>query len=296
MKSSRTLLTYIQNTWLPLKEKVGKFLSGYKRKSIMSFTETITHVKDVITDILFPKPANPIEIIIYYLLYAGSVHDPKLHESLIEEVLNLPDGYWMPPIHTKVRKKHLLYNNKVGKWIKYIEPRIRDGILEYGRNKLQGRYLGFKKRQVNIQLKDDFISYEISSPVELIGYYILRSLLGEELLRVKKNNVVKIYNNTHPALRYTIEHYWNQIIKRQRKAYSYTQRPSNEDLSHYFKILGLNTHASFTMVKKHYRMLTSKYHPDRHSHLPKDELDIVSSKMKEINNAYSKLEKHFNKS
>ncbi len=59
----------------------------------------------------------------------------------------------------------------------------------------------------------------------------------------------------------------------------------------YFMILGLTPTASLEEVKKAYRELCKKYHPDRLQHLGSEFKTVSEDKIKEINNAYAILKK-----
>ena len=59
----------------------------------------------------------------------------------------------------------------------------------------------------------------------------------------------------------------------------------------YFEILGLNTNATFEEVKKAYRDLSKKYHPDFYQNNPL--ADLAQEKFKEINEAYKKLKEYY---
>ncbi len=59
----------------------------------------------------------------------------------------------------------------------------------------------------------------------------------------------------------------------------------------YYKILGLNPGVSIAEVKKAYRKLALKHHPDRVAHLGKEFADVAEEKFKKINEAYEKVTK-----
>jgi curved DNA-binding protein CbpA len=56
-----------------------------------------------------------------------------------------------------------------------------------------------------------------------------------------------------------------------------------------YKILGIESTASDEDVKKAYRELAKKYHPDNYANTPL--ADLAEEKMKEINEAYDTIRK-----
>lgn len=60
-------------------------------------------------------------------------------------------------------------------------------------------------------------------------------------------------------------------------------------MKNYYEILGVNKNASDDEIKKAFRTLSKKYHPDRHSAKPENERKMYEEKMKEINEAYATL-------
>ena len=61
-----------------------------------------------------------------------------------------------------------------------------------------------------------------------------------------------------------------------------------------YNVLNLNQKATMQEIKKQYRILSKKYHPDLTSHLPKHEQQKAEIKMREINNAYQQIKKERN--
>ncbi|MBQ9129429.1 MAG: J domain-containing protein, partial [Clostridia bacterium] len=56
-----------------------------------------------------------------------------------------------------------------------------------------------------------------------------------------------------------------------------------------YKVLGISRDASDAEVKKAYREMARKYHPDNYVNSPMS--DLAEEKMKEINEAYEEIQK-----
>ncbi|MBS1259603.1 MAG: Co-chaperone protein DjlA [Candidatus Scalindua arabica] len=63
------------------------------------------------------------------------------------------------------------------------------------------------------------------------------------------------------------------------------------DNDKHYKILSVTRDASAEDVKKAYRHLSKKYHPDRVSHLGEEFATLASDKFRKINNAYEEIKK-----
>jgi DnaJ like chaperone protein len=61
--------------------------------------------------------------------------------------------------------------------------------------------------------------------------------------------------------------------------------------THYYAVLGLESGADMEAIKKAYRALSMKYHPDKVVHLGEEFRRVAEEKMKEINVAYEYLKK-----
>jgi len=59
----------------------------------------------------------------------------------------------------------------------------------------------------------------------------------------------------------------------------------------HYSILGLDSTASASEIKKAYRQMASQYHPDRVAHLGKEIIDFANVKFVEINDSYQALRK-----
>lgn len=62
-----------------------------------------------------------------------------------------------------------------------------------------------------------------------------------------------------------------------------------DDHDKYYKILGVSRNSSIEDVKKAYRDLSKKYHPDRVSHLGDEFAKLASDKFQTINKAYEEI-------
>lgn len=74
------------------------------------------------------------------------------------------------------------------------------------------------------------------------------------------------------------------------------QRSANESYEsagRYYALLGLEDGADMSAIKKAYRQLSMKYHPDKVSHLGDEFKGVAEEKMKELNQAYEFFKKNF---
>ena len=75
--------------------------------------------------------------------------------------------------------------------------------------------------------------------------------------------------------------------------YDTVKRQFVSDLSHHYAVLGLDSDADMSAVKKAYRKLVSEYHPDKivSKGLPEDFMTFAEEKFREINEAYEAITK-----
>lgn len=79
-----------------------------------------------------------------------------------------------------------------------------------------------------------------------------------------------------------------------RAKYLHRQRKSINREEEYYEVLGLEPGASFEEIKKAYRELSQKYHPDKVSNLGEEFKKVAEEKMKEINGAYQYFKEKYN--
>jgi DnaJ like chaperone protein len=68
---------------------------------------------------------------------------------------------------------------------------------------------------------------------------------------------------------------------------------SYESAGRYYALLGLDDGADMSAIKKAYRQLSMKYHPDKVSHLGDEFKVVAEEKMKDLNQAYEFFKKKF---
>ena len=81
-----------------------------------------------------------------------------------------------------------------------------------------------------------------------------------------------------------------------RYRYQRRQYPDVSEEEKYYEVLGLTPSADFAAIKKAYRKLSMKYHPDKVRHLGEEFREVAEEKMKEINGAYDYFSRKMNNS
>ena len=63
------------------------------------------------------------------------------------------------------------------------------------------------------------------------------------------------------------------------------------DKRDYYEVLGLSKGAGEAEIKKAYRSMAKKYHPDKVAYLGEDVRKSAEQKLQEVNEAYEKIKK-----
>lgn len=118
----------------------------------------------------------------------------------------------------------------------------------------------------------------------IIGLPVL--LLTGAILYLMFNKKVKFYKYTN----------YNFNQNSNRYNYNWDERFGNrkyqEDVSVYYRELGVVEESSDEEIKKAHRNMVKRYHPDIHAHKGEYELKESEIKLKKINEAYEKIKKH----
>ena len=67
-----------------------------------------------------------------------------------------------------------------------------------------------------------------------------------------------------------------------------------EDLDSAYKVLGVSSNSTDLEIKKAYRRMSNKFHPDKIAHLGDEYKEIAQEKFKSVSNAYHKIKKDRN--
>jgi len=62
----------------------------------------------------------------------------------------------------------------------------------------------------------------------------------------------------------------------------------------YYEILGVSKDASSSEIKKAYRRMANKFHPDKITHLGEEYKNIAQEKFKSVSDAYHRIKKDRN--
>tara|TARA_B100001750_G_C15512364_1_gene604549 strand:- start:2050 stop:2757 length:708 start_codon:yes stop_codon:yes gene_type:complete len=99
--------------------------------------------------------------------------------------------------------------------------------------------------------------------------------------------------DVHPEEIKTIHHI-SQLLGITSIEYKSIEGMFKEDLESAYSVLGISSSSSNQEIKRAYRKMANKYHPDKIAHLGDDFKDIAQDKFKSVSEAYHKIKKEKN--
>ena len=96
--------------------------------------------------------------------------------------------------------------------------------------------------------------------------------------------------DVHPEEIKTIHHI-SQLLGITAVEYKSIEGMFKEDLESAYSVLGTSSSSSNQEIKRAYRKMANKYHPDKIAHLGDDFKDIAEEKFKSVSEAYHKIKK-----
>lgn len=134
-------------------------------------------------------------------------------------------------------------------------------------------------KDINIDEICTQIKYKMNHATKLqILHYLFGIAAADEEIHQNEKDIIK-----HIALKLglTITDYESILSMFSQK----------DDIENYYKILGVNKDASNEEIKKAFRSMALKNHPDKVAHLGEDIQKAAQEKFKKINEAYDKIKK-----
>lgn len=146
-------------------------------------------------------------------------------------------------------------------------------------------------KNLSIQ-KPEIRYYALYSLFDLASRDRIYSLAEEEFIE-EVRKLLRIHSDT---FQYIKNIYINQGLKEERKIIEeqYKKRISKPDTAkNVFEILGISPEISKRELKKVYRILAKKYHPDKYHGQNEEIIQQAEEKFQEILEAYELVKKHF---
>lgn len=245
---------------------------------------------------------NPIELTLYYLCLVYRKDSDPYIEELIREVMTYPTGHFVSEEYSTIRNKHLLETGQYALWLRKSSLFLNNSSFALLYGKLYNKLIQSKSQKLKIVFKGQNRNVSIEANYQLVLTYAIKAIIHNGLRNIevdvdlllgnRLNGVFKFLYKS--ALDHAIKLKVDWILQQERASRSKIRRPSSSLISNAFEVLGIAITKDFSIIKKQYRKLATKYHPDKNMHLSRLERNQLDEKMKSINTAYSVLEKHFN--
>lgn len=128
------------------------------------------------------------------------------------------------------------------------------------------------------------------------------SSIENQLMQIRRNRKLlkqkqgEERHRREQEARWQYRSYQSQSRQQNRRTY---ERPSNASRhptnirDFYCEILGIEEGAAMSDIKKTYRQMVAKYHPDKVQHLGPEFQDLAEKKIKELNEAYDFFKRRF---
>ncbi len=188
----------------------------------------------------------------------------------------------------------------------YAEPEIqivKQQIIKLlGRKKIHVANEIFKTDSKNLFALKKYMSkisieqkkYIFSMSCQLYVYNNLREYTAGSLIR-QIASFLDLDSKAYESIKNKYAHFESLYIEQRRKKEDYRrsknqgQRIYSFSSSKYYEILGLNRNASDEQIKKKFRKLALKYHPDKYVTKSQSEQKQALEKFKELSQAYNYL-------
>ena len=277
-------IIFRNDSWFHIDDiSINEWRLNFPRKDYLSKPDYVDlyYDSDVIHWLLYAiiarNPVNPIELV-------------KIREKQIEKenfILKYIEIF--SNLFGKIAYADgILSNEEIDNAVNYIEQKfqLNQNQLVYTKNTI----INSNQDELSFEYYANQIKYKkILEPqdlVELADMLVKTVLSVDDNLSAEEELMINQFLIIFNVRSKVLENYY-QSRKENQKFHSKSTESDFE------KILGVNNTSSFEEIQKAYRKLSTKYHPDKFSHLGEDFQKLAENKMKEINSAYEYFKKNY---
>ena len=203
---------------------------------------------------------------------------------------------------------YIIVNNKANKSNSDFKI-IQQYLIRLSGNKIAEKTLEYFNNQLDKNINYELLSEQIIKNQTKQERIFLLSFLFELYFFENTENyknisilekLKKVFQINKQEFEFIKRNNIKKERKEQNKNYKYKNRKkakikiTNKKIAEYFAILGLNLDVSNQEIKKKFRLLANKYHPDKNIHNKYSKPEQHTSKFQEILNAYEKIKKERN--